>query len=459
MEKVYPYIPNSVKKIQEEMLETIGATSIEELYGYIPEELRFKGLLDLPPALSSEIELKRHMEPLLKKNISTEERISFLGSGAYRHFVPALCDEINGRSEFISAYCGDTYSDHGKVQAIFEYTSLMGELLEMDVVGLATYDGAQALSTALSMARRITGRQKVLLPKYLDPDLFSHFKNFNDSSLIEEVEICPLTGRMLLDDLEQKLDEQTACLLLANPSFQGVVESEPEKLAELVHQKGGLLVVYADPSSLGVMEAPANYGADLVCGDIQCLGMHMGYGSGQAGYIASQDKEEFIMNFPNHFYALYENEKGEKGFYRTLNQRTSYGSREDAVEYLGTNAGLWAITAAVYLTTMGPQGMKDLGENILLKTAYFKKRIQEIPGAKLLYPEGYFFKEVPVSFRDTGKGIEEINTMLMEKGFYGGASLPSYSKEMDNCALYAVTELTSKEEIDRLMDALRDILK
>lgn len=451
--RVYPYIPNSVERIKKEMLDEIGAASIEELYSYIPEHLRYPEKLDLPEPLSSEIELKRHVQAIMNKNTSTEELRSFLGGGAYKHFVPAICDEINARNEFISAYCGDTYSDHGKVQAIFEYTSLIGELVDMDVVGLATYDGAQALSTSLSMARRITGRKKVLLPRNLPSDQLSHFRNYSDTSVIELVDI-DAQGRLCLEDLKKKLDDQCACVLLDNPSSLGVVEADPQRIADLAHEKGALFVVYADPSSLGVMEAPARYGADIVCGDIQCLGMHMGYGSGQAGYIAARDEEAYIMNFPNHFYALYENEKGEKGFYRTLNQRTSYGSREEAVEYLGTNAGLWAITAAVYLSVMGPQGMEDLGRNILLKTNYFKKRIQEVPGCRLLFPQAIHFKEIAVDFSQTGESVATIHARLFEKGILGGSLLEG----LPHCALYAVTELTTKEDIDELVSSLKAIL-
>lgn len=456
---VYPYIPNSVPKIKEEMMKSLGITDIEALYHYIPDPLRFKGKLPLPEPILSEIELKRHVNGLLNQNVSTEENISFLGAGCYRHFVPAVCDEINMRSEFLTAYCGDTYSDHGKVQAIFEYTSLIGELTDMDVVGLATYDGGQAAGTALMMSARITKRKKILLPETMGRDKKNQILHFCESLKVEFVACDKETGQMDLEDLKAKLDEKTAGVLLENPSYLGVIETEGKKIADLVHEKGALFIVFADPSSLGVLEAPANYGADVTCGDIQCLGMHMGFGSGMAGYMAAHDKPEFIMNFPNHFYAMYRNEKGEMGFARSLNQRTSYGSREKAVEYLGTNTGLWAITAAVYLSLMGPQGMADLGEDILRKSQYAIQKLTSIEGVGLKFPKAHCFKEFVLDFSKTGQRVSKINQQLLQKHIFGGQDLSSYGKAFSQCSLYCVTEMTTKEDVDQLAEALKTILE
>lgn len=457
--RIHPYIPNSVPEIKQAMMDRLGISDIEELYSYIPDELRFQGKLDLPAPFLSEIELKRHMGKILGKNISVQEKISFLGAGCYNHFVPAVCDEINARSEFLTAYCGDTYSDHGKVQAIFEYMSLIGELVEMDVVGLATYDGGQAVSTSLMMSHRVTGKKKLLLPRTMNPDIKNQALQFCSELEIAFVACDPQTGEMDLADLRSKIDEDTCGVFLENPSYLGFIESRGEEIADVAHEKGSLLIVSADPSSLGVMEAPANYGADISCGDIQCLGMHMGFGSGLAGFIAAHDKPEFIMNFPNHFYAMYQNEKGEMGFRRSLNQRTSYGSRENAVEYLGTNAGLWAITSAVYLSLMGPEGMRELGENILAKSRYLIRKLREEAGIEPKFPGAVHFKEIPFDFSASGIRISKLNQLLYEKGFFGGKDLSEDLPELEGCALYCVTEMTTKEEIDLLAAALREILQ
>lgn len=455
---VYPYMPNSVGSIKKEMMDYLGISNIEELYTYIPDDLRIKGKLNLPKPLLSEIELKDHVNGILEKNTSCDEYVSFLGAGCYRHYVPAVCDEINSRSEFLTAYSAGTYTDHGKVQAIFEFTSLMGELVDMDVVGLATYDGGQAASTSLRMTNRITGRKEILVPKTMNPDILSHIRNYCDFMTITLVE-CNRAGQIDIEDLKNKISEDTAGVFIENPSYLGFIEEKGKEIGQIAHEKGAIFVVYADPTSLGILEAPANYGADVTCGDIQGLGMHMGFGSGQSGYIASKDEPEFIMNFPNHFYSLYENEKGEFGFYRSLNQRTSYGVREKAVEYLGTNTGLWAITVAVYLSLMGPEGMYDLGKNILAKCKYATDVLSEVEGVKVLFNESTNFKEFVLNFDDTNRSVEEINKELLNRGIFGGKDLSNEFKELGNSALYCVTELTKKSDIDKLAKQLSEILK
>lgn len=456
---VYPYMPNSVESIKKEMMDELGIKSIEELYSYIPEKLKMKGKLNLPEPLLSEIELKEHVEGILSKNISCNEYLNFLGAGCYRHYVPAVCDEINTRSEFLTAYCGGTYTDHGKCQAIFEFTSLMSELVDMDVVGLATYDGGQATCTSLRMANRVTGRKELLVPSTMNPEILSQLRNFCDFMTITLVDYDPKTGQMDLNDLKRKISKDTAGVFIENPSYLGFIEEHGEEIGKIAHEHEALFVVSADPSSLGILEAPANYGADITCGDIQCLGMHMAYGSGQSGYIASKDDPKFIMNFPNHFYSLYENEKGEYGFSRSLNQRTSYGSREKAVEYLGTNTGLWAITAAVYLSLMGPDGMYELGENVMYKAQYAAKAFSEVKGVKVLFEDSTNFKEFILNFDESNKTVEEINRELLSKGIFGGKDLSKEFKQLGNSALYCVTELTKKSDIDRLANELAQILK
>lgn len=455
---IYPYMPNSVESVKKEMMDELGIESIEELYSYIPENLRFQGKLNLPDPLLSEIELKEHVDGILEENISCSENLNFLGAGCYRHYVPAICDEINSRSEFLTAYCGGTYSDHGKCQALFEFTSLMGELVDMDVVGLATYDGGQATCTSLLMTSRITGRNEILVPRTMNPEILSQLKNYCNLMTITLIDYNPKTGQIDLSDLKNKISENTAGVFIENPSYLGFIEEQGEEIGNIAHEHGAIFVVSADPSSLGILEAPVNYGADITCGDIQCLGMHMGYGSGQSGYIASKNKPEYIMNFPNHFYSLYENDKGELGFSRSLNQRTSYGSREKAVEYLGTNTGLWAITAAVYLSLMGPKGMEDLGTNIMYKSQYAINVLSKVSGLKVMFNNSISFKEFILNFDESGKSVGEINKELLDRGIFGGKDLSKEFEALGNSSLYCVTELTKKSDIDRLAKELQDIL-
>ena len=456
---VYPYIPNSVAHIKKEMLDEIGVTSVEEIIRKIPADLRVKGLLELPEPKLSEMEIKQYIEGMLKKNITCGEYTNFLGAGCYNHYVPAVCDEINSRSEFLTAYAGDVYTDHGKAQAIFEFTSLMSELVDMDVVTLATYDGGQAVSTSLSMAHRLTGRDEFLLPKTMNPELYSHFANYAQNyAKIVTVAYDPETGMMDLADLKAKISDKTAAVLIENPSYLGFLEQNGEKIGKLAHEFGALFVAAADPLSLGVLETPANYGADIVCGDLQCFGMHMGYGSGQAGFIATLNKPEYIMNIPNHLYSLYENKNGEFAFQRSLNERTSYYSREKANEYLGTNTGLWAITAAVYLSLVGPQGLKEICDNVMYKCQYAIKRLAQINGITVGFAQNTNFKEFIVRFDPSGKSVTEIHRELLQAKIFGGKDLTRDFPQLGNSALYCVTELTSKEDIDRLAGELARIL-
>ncbi len=456
---VYPYIPNSVEHVKKEMLDEIGVESVEDIIHKIPDDLRVKGLLDLPEPKLSEIEIKMYMEGLLKKNISCSEYTNFLGAGCYNHYVPAVCDEINSRSEFLTAYCGDAYTDHGKSQAIFEFTSLMSELVDMDVVALATYDGSQAVSTSLSMAHRITGRNEFLVPETMNPELLAHFANYTENyASIVKVAYDKKTGKMDLTDLQKKISDKTAAVFVENPSYLGFLQDDAEEIGKIAHAAGALFVVNVDPLSLGSLESPANYGADIVCGDMQCFGIHMGYGSGLTGFIASHQKPEYIMNFPQHLYGLYENEKGEFAFMRSLNDRTSYGTREKANEYLGTNSGLWAITVAVYLSLMGPQGLKELCDNVMYKCQYAMKKLSQIKGVTILFPDNANFKEFVVNFDGCGKKVAKINKKLLEDKIFGGKDLSKEFPELGESALYCVTELTSKDDIDRLAKKLAKIL-
>lgn len=370
----YPYIPNSNEAVRKEMLDFIGAKSVEEIYAFIPDEVRMKKPLDIPAPFTTEQELSKHMNSILAEDSTCEENISFLGAGCYDHYVPAICDEINGRSEFLTAYSGDTYADHGKCQAFFEFSSMMGELLDLDVVSFPTYDGGQAASTALMMSRRINGRSKALVPENMNPNLLSQMKCYCEGMQLIGVK-AKENGQMDLEDLKAKLDSDVAAVFIQNPCFLGFFEEQGKEIGELAHSVGAEYVVYADPSSLGITEPPADYGADISCGEIQPLGIHMSFGAGLGGYLATRQEEKYVMNYPHHLHNIFKNSKGQFGYSRALPERTSYYVRDKGVEYLGTCVGLWTVTAAVYLALMGPEGMRELGENILYKSNYAQKKL------------------------------------------------------------------------------------
>lgn len=453
----YPYIPNSNEAVRKEMLDFIGAKSVEELYSFIPNEVRMKKPLRLPEPCTSEISLKKYMDGILNKDRSCDENISFLGAGCYNHYVPAVCDEINGRSEFLTAYSGDTYADHGKLQAFFEFTSMMGELLDMDVVSFPTYDGGQAASTAIMMSRRINGRGTALVPASMNPSLYSQLACYCEGMKLVKIASCP-DGQLDLKDLKSKLNDDVACVFIQNPSFLGFFEEQIGEIGKLAHSVGAEYVVYADPSSLGIILPPADYGADIACGEIQPLGIHMSYGAGLGGYLATRQEEKYVMNYPHHLYSIFRNSKGQFGYARALPERTSYFAREKAVEYLGTCVGLWAITAATYLAVMGPEGMKELGENILYKSNYAQKELSGLKGVQLPYSASHSFMEFVVNFDGTGKTVSEISKALLNAGIFGGYDLSREMPELGQSMLVCVTEKTELSDIDDLTYALAKIL-
>ena len=466
---IHPYMPNSAPANRQAMLDALGIREIEELYGQsIPEELRWRGRMKLPEPIPSEHALRRHVEGILRRNRSCEELDSFLGAGCYDHYVPAVCDEINSRAEFLTAYCGDTYSDHGKMQAIFEYTSLMGELLDMDVVSYTLYDGGQAVCSALRMCVRVQAaqghreRRTLLVPATMNPDILSQLRNYaKPASEVVTVACDEKTGRMALTDLEDKLQTGTvAAVFLENPAYLGFWEEQAERIGTIAHRYGAFFAVQPEVASLGVAEPPAHYGADIVCGDIQPLGIHMQFGGGCAGFIASRNEPRFIQEYPTYLYSLCRTEQaGKYGWGRALNHRCSHGSRENAKEYFGTEAGLWAITAAVYLSLMGPEGMRELGESILQKCAYAVKILSAIPGIQANRLGGRNFQEFVVCYDALGMTAAEVNRALLERNILGGRDLSWDFPFLGESALFCVTEKTSCEQIRRLAAALAEIAK
>ena len=458
---VHPYIPNSVPAVKAEMLNEVGAADIMDLYAEIPQHLRFSGTMNLPEPISDEYTIKRHIEDLLNRNKNCSSYLNFLGAGCAQHFVPAVCDEIARRAEFLTAYVGESYADHGKWQALFEYASLMGELLDMDVLSCPLFDGAQAAATSLRMAGRATGRREILLPQSMSPETLMVIRNYlkgaPDPYLdIKLVNFEPSTGLLDLDDLRSKISSNTAAVLIENPGYLGCIEAEAAEIGNIARNSGAEFVVHTDPISLGVMAAPAQYGATLACGDLHGLGLHLNCGGGQAGFIATHDDMRLVSEFKDLMFGLTETVKdGEYGFGEVLFDRTSYGSREKGKEYTGTTTGLWAITAGVYLSLLGPKGMQEIGQTIMQTSQYAAKQIAGINGLKLAF-DTPFFKEFLVNFDGADKTVREVNkALLSEHEIFGGKDVSREFPGLGQCSLYCVTEIMTKQDVDKLADALR----
>jgi glycine dehydrogenase subunit 1 len=461
---VHPYIPNAVPEIRAEMLQEIGVPDVETLYQEIPDELRFKRKLNLPHPFLSEYELKRHVTGILSKNETCENYLNFLGAGCWQHYIPAVCDEITGRSEFLTAYGGTVYSTFGKMQAQFEFQSLMGELVGMDVVSMPSYSWGAVAGNAVRMASRMTGRREVLMPKTVGPERLATIRTFCKSVLEEKgIEIKLLaynaeTGLIDLKDLRNKISSNTAAVYFENPSYLGFIESQGEAISEIAHAEGAECIVGVDPISLGVVAPPSDYGADIVVGTAQPLGIHMSCGGGMIGFIASRDEERYVAEYPSFLISITDTIKdGEYGFGFTRFERTSYIGRDKAKDFLGTVTGLWTITASVYMSLMGPEGFKEIGQTIIQKSHYAIESLSKLHGVKVLFPSNAF-KEFVVNFNGIGKSVNTINKALLNYKIFGGKGLSEDFPELGNSALYCVTEVHTKEDIDRLTKALKEVI-
>jgi glycine dehydrogenase subunit 1 len=463
--KPHPYIPNSVPEIRAEMLRVVGAESTDQLYAeMIPERLLLKRRMNLPGALPAEQDLKRHVSDILDKDKSCRDTLSFLGGGCWNHFIPQVCDEIARRSEFLTAYAGSYYSDVGRFQANWEFQSLICELVGMEVSGIPTYDWGSAAGNAVRMASRLTGRREILVPAGMSPARLAVMTNFsNPTEMPGAIKITKIaydkkTGTLDLKDLRRKISGATACVYFENPGYLGAIEDQGEEIAGIVHETGAEVVVGVDPISLGVLAPPSDYGADIVCGEVQPLGVHMTAGGGLAGFIASRDEERYVAEYPLRIISITDTvEGGERGFGQAAYERTSYMAREKAKDWVGTTTALHGIIAAVYMSLLGPQGMREVGEAILQKSHYAAAKLSEIDGVEVRFP--CFFTEFPLSIDATGKKIGQVNKALLKRGIFGGKNISGEFPELGQSALTCVTEVHSKADIDRFAGEMEAVLR
>jgi glycine dehydrogenase subunit 1 len=456
---VHPYIPNSEPHVKKQMLDYLGMTSSEDIYKEIPDALRFKGTLDIPKPIMSEYKLQRHVEGLLKKNWNAKDNLSFLGGGTWQHHVPAVCDTIISRDEFLTAYVGDAFSDHGKFQALFESSSMLGELTGFEACNTPTYDWANAIAIACRMASRTSGKKEILLANNMSPSRKSVVRNYCKPEIaIQEIGFDTATGLLDLADLKTKLSAKTAAVYFENPSYLGVIETQAAEICKLAKAAGALVIVGVDPTSLGVLEAPGNYDADYAVGDLQPLGLHMSFGGGLGGFICTHDEKEFVGEYPSLLFGICDTvQEGEYGFGEVYYERTSYASREKGKDFIGTCAALHGIVAGVYMALMGPQGFTELGEGILQRVAYTKAALAKIPGVKMQF-NTVSYCDFLVNFDGTGRTVAEINKALLQHNIFGGKDI-SKDFPVGQSALYSVTEVHEQEDIDKLISALTRICR
>ncbi|KAA3664535.1 MAG: aminomethyl-transferring glycine dehydrogenase subunit GcvPA [Chloroflexi bacterium] len=430
-----------------EMLETIGVKSVADLFHDVPEDKRFPDL-NLPKA-ASEMEVLAELNALARKNQSTNNVASFLGAGAYNHFVPSAIPHLATRGEFITAYTPyQPEVSQGTLQAIFEYQSMMAELTGMDVVNASHYDGATSMAEAAIMSLNATRgkRSKIIVSPTIDPQYRRTLRTYLPGDDVN------ITGdenlQATLADLKGMLDKSTACLIVQNPDFFGAL-LDVDGLADAVHAVGALLVVVANPiMSLGLITPPAEYGADIVVAEGQPLGSGLNFGGPYLGVFAANKK--LMRKMPGRLVGETTDTEGRRGFVLTLTPREQHIRREKATSNICTNQGLVALMAGMYMAYMGKQGIREVAEQCYHKAHYAAAAIAKLDGYELAQ-DGPFFNEFVVK---CPKPVAEINAALLQNEIIGGYDLQKDYPHAENEMLLCVTEMNSREQIDQLVAAL-----
>ncbi len=443
-----PFIVNTASE-REEMLQAIGVSSFDALLVDIPEEIRLKRDLDLFPALD-EPQVRTLLEGLAAANQSTAEYVSFLGGGAYDHFIPAAIKTITSRSEFYTAYTPyQAEVSQGTLQAIYEYQSLICRLYEMDVANASMYDGATALAEAVLMAMNVTGRSQVVVAGKLHPFNSSVLKTYLEAAGHQAVIQNTLEeGIGSIASLRELVGPNVAAVVVQQPNFYGCLE-EVEAIGAIAHEKGALFVVSADPLSLGVLAAPGSYGADIAVGEGQPLGSSQSFGGPYLGVFTV--KQSLVRKIPGRLVGMTKDRDGEDGFILTLQTREQHIRREKATSNICSNQALNALQAAVYLSLLGKVGLQQVAAQSAQGAHYLAKKIVAIPGFSLKY-QSPFFREFVV---ETPVPAAAVIERMLEHKVFAGYGLAAHG---ETGLLVAVTEKRRKEELDGFIERLCEII-
>jgi glycine dehydrogenase subunit 1 len=431
---------------REAMLEAIGAASVEQLFEDIPEKVRFGRELDLEPALP-EAELVAHLEELASRNAHTGSELSFLGAGIYDHYVPAIVDAILARGEFLTAYTPyQPEMSQGVLQAIFEYQTVICELTGMDVSNASGYDGTTVAADACYVAKHVTGRSKVALCESVNPQVRQVVKTYAPGFGLDVVEIPHHDGVTDPEELGRAA-EGAACVIFQQPNFFGCLEPAPD-LATAANTAEALPVAHVDPMSLGLLEAPGNYGCALAIGEGQSAGNYQSYGGPHYGFIAS--RSDYIRRMPGRIVGETTDTAGERGYVLTLQTREQHIRREKATSNITTNQTLLALAGLVTLSWLGPQGLREAGETCMALSDYAKERL----GLPLVFSDRTTFKEFAVR---VGRPADEAICAARERGVHPGYALKRDYSGMEDALLVCVTEKKTPGDIDRLAEVLAEV--
>lgn len=439
-----PFIPNTPED-QRLMLETIGTKKIEDLYSNIPEEVRFRGDLNLPPALS-EWEALREITRISNKSYSTDTHSCFIGGGAYDHFIPSGIASLLGRSEFYTAYTpyqGEV--SQGTLQSMYEFQSMICELTGMDIANASMYDAGSGLAEAVLMACSVTKRDKVVVVGKVHPNYLEIVRTYAHGQNIEIIQTDPLDGTANLEVLEEVIDDTIAAVIFQNPNFYGNLEDvhEISRLTRTIDKT--LLVSVVDPISLGLIIEPSAYDADIVVGEAQGMGIGLQFGGPYCGIFATRNA--LIRKLPGRLSGITIDAEGKEAFVLTLQTREQHIRRDKATSNICTNQGLMALASTIYMALLGKQGIREAAEQSTQKAHYLAEQISRLDGYSLRFDKP-FFKEFVVN---TPKPAGAIIDALLDKGFLAGLDLSRFN---DEGLMIAVTEKRSKSEMDELVSAL-----
>jgi glycine dehydrogenase subunit 1 len=435
---------------REEMLRTIGVSSIDELFRDIPAGVRFGRTLDLEPALSEQ-ELSAHLGALAARNVDSTREVSFLGAGIYDHYVPAVVDAVLQRGEFLTAYTPyQPEMSQGVLQSIFEYQTAICELTGMDVSNASGYDGTTVTADACYIAKHATGKTKIVVTEATNPQVRQVVRTYAPGFGLEIVEVPHRGGTTDPDDVRQAA-EGAAAVIFQQPNMFGCLEPAPD-LAAAANEAEALSIAHVDPLSLGVLEAPGNYGCSLALGEGQGAGNFPAFGGPHYGFLAA--RQDFIRRMPGRIVGETVDAAGERGYVLTLQTREQHIRREKATSNITTNQTLLALGGLVYLTWLGPQGLRELGETCLSLAAYAKQQLRERAGLEPVFADRATFKEFAVR---VGRNARDVIAAAREQGVHPGYALGRDYEGMDDVLLVAVTEKRTPAEIDRLADVLAEV--
>ena len=434
------------------MLEAMGLGSAEELFDSIPEDLRLKRSLNTPAALS-EIELLDRFEQMAARNTGAR-RVSFMGGGAYSHYIPTIVDHILTRSEFFTAYTPyQPEISQGTLQVIFEFQTLVCQLTGMEVANASMYDGSTALAEAVLMAERVTRRSKAVASTTIHPQYLEVVQTYVQHAGIH-LELVPFdekTGQSW-QALAAAIDNETAALVVQSPNFFGCIE-DLSALADAAHAKGALLVVaITEAMSLGLLKSPGACGADIVVAEGQSFGVPLSFGGPYVGLFATREK--YARQIPGRLVGEAYDKKGRRGFVLTLATREQHIRREKATSNICTNEGLIALAATVYLETMGRRGVQEAAHQCAQKAAYAARTIAKLNGYSLPFTAPYFNEFV---VRGSGRAVDLLSRLGKEKGIDGGIALSRFMPDLPNDFLVCVTETNSRAQIDALVEGLSSV--